>query len=677
MSLKRGNECRDRGLFDKAVVEYKKIGVDSPLYNQAQINIKRIAQIKDNEGKRPILNEPDSDNPNLPLLSIIMPVFNVGPYLDASIISAISQNYQNFELIIINDASTDNCSDIIGMHAAQDPRIKVVNLTHNSLGGAGIPSNIGIRIASGEYIAFIDSDDWVLPDAFSVLMGYALRENAEVVVGGFSTFTDEDRVVSEAYDALAWSDIPKERVISVENCPNLLRISPVPWRKIYKTSFLREHAIEYPEGDYFFEDNPLHWFVISKANRVVAVDKKVSYHRMAREGQTMGSANFRLAAMLCHMNTIYNFVKTADESRKDIIFPELYDYLYRSDWVIQRQGDESSAPLMKKRWSAIADHMMKDYPLVTSRSSFQERIENYRLAYDDIDLTIIIPSYNSGDMIEETLVSLLKIKKINFNIIVNDDGSSDNTLDVLEYYENINKNIHVFSQKNRGAGRARNAIIPMATGSYTFFMDADDVAEACALEEAVIKAQKNDHDLLFFRYKIDEYDENKSRGMYNSDEDIWASLIKAGNNEDRRKLAAKLINYPWNRVIKTQLLHDDNIFFGPTFVHNDVPYHWHSIAAAENIGFLDQAVCTHRKFNSRSQITNTKDARRMAVLEALRYTQDILEHHRTGSVLATAWKSFAKNLLKWAGERIPEELKQEYLSESARFAEDLKRFPRK
>lgn len=71
---------------------------------------------------------------------------------------------------------------------------------------------------------------------------------------------------------------------------------------------MKKKKIAYPEGDYFYEDNPLHWFVLSEAERVVIIDKVISYHRMAREGQTMSSSSYKLGAISSHINTTANFL---------------------------------------------------------------------------------------------------------------------------------------------------------------------------------------------------------------------------------------------------------------------------------------------------------------------------------------------------------------------------------
>ncbi|RAG64905.1 glycosyltransferase family 2 protein, partial [Burkholderia multivorans] len=138
---------------------------------------------------------------HIPALSVVMPVFNVAPFLDTAIRSVLTQDFQDFELIIVDDASTDGGRQVIEMHRSLDDRIKVIALDHNTLGGAGVPSNLGIRAARGKYIGFVDSDDWVTKPAFAKMVELAETHDAELVVGDFRTFDENDRTGSEAYDA--------------------------------------------------------------------------------------------------------------------------------------------------------------------------------------------------------------------------------------------------------------------------------------------------------------------------------------------------------------------------------------------------------------------------------------------------------------------------------------------
>ncbi len=97
------------------------------------------------------------------LVSVIMPVYNSEKYISEAVESVLSQTYQNWEILVIDDGSTDNTKSIVESYIAKDTRIKYISLGHNS-GGPARPRNIGITNASGEYIAFLDSDDLWLPD---------------------------------------------------------------------------------------------------------------------------------------------------------------------------------------------------------------------------------------------------------------------------------------------------------------------------------------------------------------------------------------------------------------------------------------------------------------------------------------------------------------------------------
>lgn len=606
-----------------------------------------------------------------PVLSVVMPVFNVGPFLDTAIRSVLTQDFDDFELIIVDDASTDDGRKIIEMHASLDPRIRFIGLDHNTLGGAGVPSNLGIRAARGKYVAFVDSDDWVTKGAFARMIELAEENDAELVIGDFRTFGQNERDVADAYDSVRWRDIPLGEVISASSHPSLFRLSPVPWRKLYRNDFMQAHHVLYPEGDYFYEDNPLHWQVLSRARRIVACDEIVSYHRMEREGQTMGAHAYKLGAITSHANTILNVLAGSTAEYREVLFEEFIDYVSRQRWIVRRQTQKAAADILKHRLTGLFEKALEIEPATNVPQEIAVHFAGYRDAYPDLDLTVVMPVYNSADLLRESLDSVLKLEGLRYNVILIDDGSTDNSLEIMREYEKKYSNVHVFEQKNRGAGRARNAVIPLCTGRYTYFLDADDVIDASALREAVQKATRENSDLLFVKYQIEFTDEKRTRDMFNDDAEIWRQLPDATELPELQSLVAGLINYPWNRVIRTSVLHDANIFFGPTVVHNDVLFHWHSILAAQSIGFLDAPVCTHRKFQDRAQVTNIVDERRMAVLEALRGTHQRISDLSSYEAVREQWRDFARGLLDWAEKRIPESSKHVYRERAAELAQSL------
>jgi glycosyltransferase involved in cell wall biosynthesis len=603
-----------------------------------------------------------------PKLSIIMPVFNVAPYLDTCFLSIRYQTFKDFELIVVDDASTDNSREIICMHAKLDSRIRVISLKSNTLGGAGIPSNVGLRAATGEYIGFVDSDDWISETAFKNLVAAAERHQADIVIGNFRTFVEQTHAYSEAYDLPEFENLPLDEVFTARRHPRVFRLSPVPWRKIYRRNFLEKYAISYPEVDYFYEDNPLHWFVLAAHSKLVRIDKIIAYHRMEREGQTMSHSNHRLAAISSHVNTIGRFLANHVELPRDqAIIDEFYDYLYRSHWIIERQEREDIKAILGKRLAKTAEKYQAKIPPKNIRKNFHNRMREYSAAYQTYDLTIVIPAFNCKTFIEETIDSVMNISGLSVNVLVMDDGSQDGTAEICQKLSGQHENLHFFQQKNRGAGRARNALIPLSTGLYTFFLNADDYIDSEAMVRSFKEAKKQDNDLYFMKYRIEFYEKKELRGMFNNDQLLWKQFRQAKDQNERRLVAASLINYPWNRLIKTEFLQDANIFFGPSIVHNDIAFHWESLLAANKIGYGEDFVCTHRKFEHRMQITNIFDDRRLEIFNALEYTHRRISQHANGPCLEEIWNGFVHSLLGWLKERLPEELHPQYEARKALF----------
>ena len=117
-----------------------------------------------------------------PKVSIIVPIYNVEKYIHKCIDSILSQTFTDFELILVDDGSPDKCGEICEQYALKDNRIKVV---HKENGGLSDARNAGIDVASGKYIYFIDSDDWISPNSIISLLNFAEDNQCEIVQGGF------------------------------------------------------------------------------------------------------------------------------------------------------------------------------------------------------------------------------------------------------------------------------------------------------------------------------------------------------------------------------------------------------------------------------------------------------------------------------------------------------------
>lgn len=168
-------------------------------------------------------------------VSIIVPIYNVERFLDKLILSLIQQTYKNLEIILIDDGSQDNSGSICDCYAKQDNRIKVV---HKENGGVSSARNFGLDICSGEYISFIDGDDWVEPDYIEYLLSVMNFANADLAFSD-KNFTTRDRTQNTKDFYEVWD---REKTVALFLYPG---IAIGCWNKIYRRKFLCDHDIRF------------------------------------------------------------------------------------------------------------------------------------------------------------------------------------------------------------------------------------------------------------------------------------------------------------------------------------------------------------------------------------------------------------------------------------------------
>lgn len=215
------------------------------------------------------------------LVSIIVPVYNVEKFLDKCIESIIKQTYKNIEILCINDGSTDGCKEILDCWGEKDGRIKII---HKENGGLISVRRLGVKTATGEYIAFIDSDDYVKEDMIELLLTSAIKSNSDIAVAGFET-VDENGVSLQKI-------APKEQTVDSKEalrallCDDFLETGLYPvWNKLYKTSLFE--ALSFPSGVFNLgEDQYLNLLLLKKASKVSFLPNSV-YSYVQREGSIM------------------------------------------------------------------------------------------------------------------------------------------------------------------------------------------------------------------------------------------------------------------------------------------------------------------------------------------------------------------------------------------------------
>ena len=211
-----------------------------------------------------------------PRVSVILPIYKVEKYLDRCMHSLLNQTLKDIEIIMVDDGSPDNSPTMCDRYAKEDSRVKVI---HKQNAGLGFARNSGLEIATGDYIAFVDSDDFVSVTAFEILLKVALEENADYVMCGYKSVRN-NICVSEH------KDVNQKMVMEVPDCYNVLRgmigIDPDSeysyrhnysvWHGIYKSTLFTEGGIRFcSERDLISEDLIFHLSLIPLCRKIVII----------------------------------------------------------------------------------------------------------------------------------------------------------------------------------------------------------------------------------------------------------------------------------------------------------------------------------------------------------------------------------------------------------------------
>ncbi|MEP3513488.1 MAG: hypothetical protein ABJN38_17115, partial [Lentilitoribacter sp.] len=299
--------------------------------------------------------------------------------------------------------------------------------------------------------------------------------NSDLTIGYFKTFLDDTREISEPYDRTVWSDLPKEKVLAPDECPKSLMISAVPWRKIYKKAFLDKHNVMFPEGDLFYEDNPLHWAAMSAAESIVFVDVTVSFHRMNRPGQTMASASPKLAAFFQHITAISQSIRKNDAK---FAWPQFLDYVEKTRWVMDRQVDERFAEQFRLRFIQVIEEHVAPFLSSQQDRALRKLYNCFKTQLEPADLSIVVfhdaKSATDADL-EHTIASIGQLTSRTETILLHDATQPVST--------NPEEILHVPTRAN--VCRSYNQAIELCSGRYIVFLKSGDAFVPSMVDEAV------------------------------------------------------------------------------------------------------------------------------------------------------------------------------------------------
>lgn len=223
------------------------------------------------------------------LISIIIPVYKTEPYLRRCLDSVVGQTCESIEIILVDDGSPDGCGKICDAYAAADSRVKVI---HQQNRGLSVARNEGLKIASGDYFGFVDSDDWIDADMYEALYQGAMQHGADIAICGYY-FVDGDKYkeIKEDNTTLYGREDAMHYLLLDE------KITNHAWNKLYKKELF--DGVCFPPGR-TFEDIGTTYKLFEKADRIVFLNS-CHYYYLQRKGGIVSGGNIQHAVDRCLM----------------------------------------------------------------------------------------------------------------------------------------------------------------------------------------------------------------------------------------------------------------------------------------------------------------------------------------------------------------------------------------
>ena len=218
-------------------------------------------------------------------ISIVIPIYNAEDHLQRCVDSVLNQTEKNIEIILVDDGSKDNSIEICKNYLNQDKRVQLI---HQENSGVSAARNRGIEQACGEYIGFIDSDDWIEPNMYECLLREANQASADIVICDARTVYEDGKIQADTITQLSGNQILQKS----EFTPSLLlEMAGSAWRCIYKNhryndKLQKQKTILFPLGVKFSEDRIFNLYAFGQENKICYI-KKAFYNRYMNEKSTV------------------------------------------------------------------------------------------------------------------------------------------------------------------------------------------------------------------------------------------------------------------------------------------------------------------------------------------------------------------------------------------------------
>lgn len=306
-------------------------------------------------------------------VSVIVPVYNVEKFIDKCLNSLVNQTLKEIEIIVVNDGTKDNSQKIIDKYVKKYPDKIKSYIKEN--GGQGSARNYGLKKASGEYIGYVDSDDFVEKDMYKKLYNKAKENNYDIVVcGNYNVSEDYQNKNIDAFINNYNTDLE-----------NIFFGKMAVWNKIYKRDILIKNKLEFKEK-VWYEDLAFTLKAIMNSNTFAFIDEPL-YDYLIREGSTMNNSNVqRNLEILDAFNDILSYIQ---HNKKEEYFSKIeflaIDHIYISA-IVRVLKAEADDKVKRETINKLLDYMNKKFPNYKNNKYINTLSKNRKIIYKLINI---------------------------------------------------------------------------------------------------------------------------------------------------------------------------------------------------------------------------------------------------------------------------------------------------
>ena len=543
-------------------------------------------------------------------VSVIMPVYNAEDFLRQCLDSLVAQTLKEFEVICVDDGSEDSSCAILEEYSKKDSRFVVIRQENT---GAGAARNNGFSHAKGEYVVFLDCDDFFAKDFLEKTWKAGKEKQADVVLFDGRKYDNQTGKYGPEHAYLRQSYLPNKDVFSGDDAPSKIFVitSPAPWLRLVRADFIREKKIEYQNlpnsNDYFFTQ-----MTMAEAKRICTVQEDFVFYRVNNAGSLQGKrTKFNLCfaeaveALYDELNArglyekyrisfihsaigcfndkirstnsvdaregIFRYMLSEDFQRMDLLGHDVQ--YYGGNWLYNLANDQFELLNWYNRHNTQAE-VKKTKVLVPRKSKLRPLV------------SVIIPMYNVEEFLDETLDSISKQTLPNIEIICVNDGSSDGTLDKVVAYAKKEPRMVVLSHQNSGLSATRNAGLEQAKGKYIYFFDGDDVLDENALRELSTLMERNNLDMALFDADVVSDDAEAAKRFVYTRSMQYDGVFTGPEMYTTLKKKGEYYSSAVMFMLRMEFIRKNNLRFHRAIIHEDQPFTLTTMMLAERVGHI-------------------------------------------------------------------------------------------